>query len=496
MAIAVSGLPETGRSGGAQAPEPPVYENTWESLQRYECPDWFRDAKFGIYAHWGPYCVPPFPTTTDWYSHHMYQPEHPIHKFHVRTYGPVSEFGYKELVPQFTAEKFDADAWAALYAAAGARFAGPVAEHCDGFAFWDSALTEWDSVDKGPKRDITAELEKAIRSHGLKFMTSFHHHWKWGWYATPIEGADCLDPRYSGLYGPPLPAGAWNFANPTVRPDTVFCAAWRDKVREVVDNYHPDLIWFDNRMEILDEPYRIEMAAHYYNQAAARNQPVVLNYKGEDLAQGAGVIDLERNRMPDIHPEPWLTDTSIARNSWSYCPKLEYYSTTRLIHDLVDIVSKNGCMLLNIAPHPDGSIPMEQEERLRGIGVWLRRNGEAIYGTRPWKVFGEGPTQTPEGHLSDLHFDGFAPGDIRFTQAKDGSALYIIAFGWPASRSLKIRSLSPQRGEVTGIRLLCSPMALQWQQSDTGLNVVLPGEAPGGHAYVLKVIGKGLTRVQ
>ena len=200
--------------------------------------------------------------------------------------------------------------------------------------------------------------------------------------------------------------------------------------------------------------------------------------------------------MPDIHPEPWLTDTSIARNSWSYCPKLEYYSTTRLIHDLVDIVSKNGCMLLNIAPHPDGSVPIEQEKRLRGMGVWLRRNGEAIYGARPWKVFGEGPTQTPEGHLSDLHFDGFAAEDVRFTQAKDGSALYVIAFGWPESGLLRIRSLSPQRGEVTGIRLLCFPMVLQWQQSETGLDVTLLGEAPGEHAYVLKVIGKGLTRLQ
>jgi len=472
------------------------FERTWESLQQYECPTWFRDAKFGIYAHWGPYCVPAFPTTTDWYSHHMYQPDHPIHEYHIKTYGPVSEFGYKELVPLFTAKKFDADAWAELYVEAGARFAGPVAEHCDGFALWDSALTEWDSVDKGPKRDVVAEMEKAIRSRGLKFLTSFHHHWKWGWYATPINEADCLDSRYSGLYGPPLPVGAWKFANPTVQPDAAFCAEWRDKVKEVVDHYHPDLIWFDNRMHILDESYRIEMAAHYYNQAAARNQTVVLTYKGEDIADGAGVIDLERNRMPDIYPEPWLTDTSIARNSWSYCPELDYYSTTRLIHDLVDIVSKNGCMLLNIAPHPDGTIPAEQKERLRGMGAWLRRNGEAIYGARPWKVFGEGPTKTPEGHLSDLQFNGFVAEDIRFTQAQDGSALYTIIFGWPQNSRLRVRSLHPDHGKVTSIQLLGSTVVLNWKQNEHGLDISLPDKAPGKHAFVFRIKGKGLTQSQ
>ena len=183
----------------------------------------------------------------------------------------------------------------------------------------------------------------------------------------------------------------------TPLPDKAFNDEWLGKIKEVVDNYHPDLIWFDNRMHIIDETHRLEMTAHYYNQAAGRNQEVVLTYKNKDIADGAGVIDLERSRMPDIYPDPWLTDTSIARNSWSYCPRLDYYSAERLIHDLIDIVSKNGCMLLNIAPHPDGSIPEPQKERLRAMGTWLHTNGEAIYGTRPWKVFGEGPTQTPEG---------------------------------------------------------------------------------------------------
>lgn len=473
-----------------------AFKPTWESLQQYQCPEWFRDAKFGIYAHWGPYCVPAFPTTTDWYSHHMYQPNHAIHIYHVETYGPVTEFGYKEFVPLFTAPKFDADTWAELYKESGARFAGPVAEHCDGFAFWDSDLTEWDSVDKGPKRDVVSEMAEAIRSRGLKFITSFHHHWKWGWYATSIQGTDCLDPTYHQLYGPSLPASAWNFQDPNPKPDTAFCTEWRDKVKEVVDKYHPDLIWFDNRMHIIDESYRIDMTAHYYNQAATRNQEVVLTYKEKDIAEGAGVIDLERNRMPDIFPEPWLTDTSIAKNSWSYCPKLEYYSSDRLIQDLVDIVSKNGCMLLNIAPHPDGSIPEPQKERLRAMGAWLRENGEAIYGSRPWKVFGEGPTITPKGHLSDLGFDGFVAEDTRFTQAKDGSALYLFLFGWPKHNSVRVRSLTPDRGTIKTISFLAHDAPVRWQQSEAGLDLSLSVKPPAKHTIVLKITGDNLTLSQ
>jgi alpha-L-fucosidase len=472
----------------------PTYECTWESLIQFKCPEWFRDAKFGIYAHWGPYCVPAFPTTTDWYSHYMYQPNHPIHKFHVEIYGPVTAFGYKELVPLFTAPKFDAEAWAELYAESGARFAGPVAEHCDGFAFWDSKLTEWDSVDKGPRRDVVAEMEKAIRKRGLKYLTSFHHHWKWGWYATPISGADCLDPRYQQLYGPPLSAAAWRRDDPSPAPDAAFSEEWLNKVNEVVDNYHPDLIWFDNRMSILDESYRIAMAAHYYNQAAARNQNVVITFKNEDLASGAGVIDLERSRMPDIFPEPWLTDTSIAKNSWSYCPKLDYYSSTRIIHDLVDIVSKNGSMLLNIAPHPDGHIPAEQQQILRDIGAWLKQNGAAIYGARPWKVFGEGPTKTPEGHLSDLGFGGFAAEDIRFTQSKDGRTLYTILFGWPQDGEILIRSLHAKHGKISSVKVHASDSSLVWEQTENGLLIKLPTEPPGKHAFVLRVVGQNLTR--
>jgi len=480
----------------------PEYEPTSESLDKYECPVWFRDAKFGIYAHWGPYAVPPYPPGTDWYSHWMYQEGHPIHEFHIKTYGPVSEFGYKDLVGLFTAEKFDADAWAELFVKSGARFAGPVAEHADGFAMWNSALTEWDAKDKRPKRDVVGELEQAIRKRGLKFLTSFHHHWKWGWYPTQDPRTDCSDPTYAGLYGPPVPPSAWgrklangkvDFMDVEPLPTTAFCEEWLGKVNEVVDTYQPDLLWFDSRMHIIDEQYRMQMVAHYYNAAAAQARPVVLTYKNEDLAPSTAVLDLERTRMAEIHAGPWLTDTSIARNSWSYAPTLDYYSTDRLVDDLVDIVSKNGCLLLNIAPHPDGTIPPEQRERLLGMGRWLQLNGEAIYGSRPWKIFGEGPTQIPQGHLADLKLKGFCAKDVRYTQ--DGKHLYAIVLDWPENNEVAIQSLHMQMrigtAGIKSITMLGSDAELTWSRTEQGLTVRVPEKKVGDFAYVLKIKPKG-----
>ena len=374
-------------SGGSPGAVSGPFKPEWESLKQYRCPEWFRDAKFGIYAHWGPYSVPEF--QTEWYSHWMYQTG-VVHQFHVKKYGPVDKFGYKDLIPRFTGEKFNADEWAELYRQAGAQFAGPVAEHADGFAMWDSDLTRWNAKQMGPKRDIVGEMEKAVRKRGMKFVTTLHHSWLWAWYATPLEEADVLDPQYEEFYGPVLPPSTFHIY-PTPGPDEAFCTRWLEKTKEVISKYHPDLLWFDTKLYIIGESYRREMVSYFYNQAAQRAQPVVLTYKQQDLK--AGVLDLERTRMTTTYPAPWMTDTSIASDSWSYTTTLQYYSATRLVHDLVDIVSKNGCLLLNVAPRSDGTIPQEQRERLLAMGRWLKVNGEAIYGSRPWRVFGEGPTK-------------------------------------------------------------------------------------------------------
>jgi len=492
--------------GGRTAAEPlksgstGPFQANWASLARYECPEWFRDAKFGIYAHWGPYSASLGTRNTDWYSHYMYIPGTRNHLEHKARFGPVSSFGYKDLIPKFTAEKFDADAWVDLYVEAGARFAGPVGEHADGFAMWNSKVTRWNAKAMGPQRDVVGEMARAVRRRHLRFMVSLHHQWKWGWYPTMDANTDTANPEYSGLYGPQVPATAWgtrkaggrvDVMRPEPRPTSEFSARWLAKVKEVVTNYQPDLLWFDNRMQILPESVRMEMAAFYYNQARTWNRPVVLTYKEPDLKPGTATIDLERSRMPDICPDPWLTDSSVASSSWAYAKDIPYYSTDRLVDDLVDIVSKNGCLLLNIAPHPDGTIPAEQQERLRGIGRWLRINGEAIYKTRPWRVFGEGPTKTKEGHLADLHFDGFSEKDVRYTRSKDGQVLYAILLGWPTeSRRVTLKSVVP--GNLAGrqirtVQMLGSRKEVTWRMTDGGMQVTFPSEPSCRHAHVLRL---------
>ena len=481
----------------ARAGDRTPYSPDWRSLGRYECPEWFHNAKFGIYAHWGPYSATIGSANTDWYSTNMYDAGSNANKEHLANHGPLDKFGYKDFIPRFTAEKFNADEWVDLYVEAGAKFAGPVGEHADGFAMWDSKMTRWNAVTMGPRRDVVGEMEKAVRKRGLKFMVSMHHQWKWGWYPTTDPSTDASNPEYAGLYGPAVPKSAFgrmdakggrDYMDIDPSPSSEFCDEWLGKVNEVVDGYHPDLLWFDNRMSILPEHYRLDMAAHFYNQALERDQQVVLTYKRPDMTYGSATSDLERARMPDTFPEPWLTDTSLARSSWAYAKDLEYYTADRLIDDLVDIVSKNGCMLLNIAPKPDGTIPDEQKEILRDMGKWLKLNGEAIYGSRPWLKYGEGPTVTPVGHLSDVGFDGFTSADIRFTT--QGQTLYAIALGWPESGKISIKSLGQGHSPdaIKGVELIGHGGALKWTQTVDALEITLPEKAPCENAHVFKLL--------
>ena len=468
------------------------YEASWESLQQYECPEWFQDAKFGIYTHWGVYSVPECPS--DWYGTNMYNEEHPNYKFHKETYGDQAEFGYKDLVPLFTAPKFDAEEWADLFVEAGARFAGPCGEHADGFAMWDSHVNPWNAADMGPKRDIVAELEKAVRKRGLKYVVSLHHSWLWGWFPTWDESTDCADPANASLYGEKVPETAWRVkgergyyrVNPM--PSDKFERVWLEKVKEVVDGYSPDLLWFDNRIKILSEKVRQEMMAYVYNQAEKNDQEFVLTFKRPDFPLGTGTVDLERNRMPKIYPEPWLTDNSISQQLWIWSTELECYPTNNLIDDLVDIVSKNGNLLLNLAPHPDGTIPEDQKQRLREMGSWLKLNGEAIYDSRPWLIYGEGPTETLTGHLADMHFDGFTEKDIRFT-TRNGQ-LYAIALGWPNSGILPIKSLSTTlyNGEIASVELIGHEDKLDIKRTVDALEIQLPDSKPCEHAFVFRIL--------
>ena len=463
-----------------------VFEPTWESMKQFQVPDWFRDAKFGIYFHWGPYSVPAH--ETEWYSHWMYQPGHPIRKYHEETFGPLSEFGYKDFIPLFTAEKFDADAWVDLFVKAGARFAGPVTEHADGFAMWDSELTGVDAMDMGPKRDIVGEMAAAIRKTDMKFITTFHHQWLYAWYTTWDENTDTRDPQWKDLYGPIVPPTAWAMAREVIEPmpGPEFNARWHDRLIEVIDKYEPDLIYFDNKLDIIDTTYTLDFLSYYYNKGQEWGKDVMITYKFTDIPAWSGVLDLERARMSEKKEFPWLTDDSVDWGSWCNVSDPDYKSTNRLIDFLVDVVSKNGCVLLNITPTAQGEIPQPVQDRLLEIGQWLKINGEAIYDTRPWTLYGEGPAEVVDGHLSERQNKDNTAEDIRFTV--NGKMLYAIVLDIPSEDRLTIRSLVEANGfdagAVKGIRLLGSEEPVKWSAAETGLTLEF-GSAAGGLEHAM-----------
>lgn len=462
--------------------QPPIpagpFAPTWESLQQFQVPDWYLSGKFGIFIHWGVYSVPAF--GNEWYPRHMYVPGTPEFAHHVATYGPQTEFGYKDFIPLFKAENFEAEEWLELFVAAGAKFIVPVAEHHDGFAMYDCRFSPWNAVQMGPRRDILGELAQAARKYGLVFGVSSHRAEHWWFFNGGREfPSDVQDPRYEGLYGPAQPK--------ETPPDEAFLADWLARTCELVDKYQPQLVWFDWWIEEPPfEPYLRHFAAYYYNRAHQWGLPVAINYKHQAFAEGSAVYDIERGQLSGISPRFWQNDTSISKNSWGYIEGHDYKTATQLIGDLVDVVSKNGALLLNVGPKPDGTIPAPEAAILRQIGDWLAINGEAIYGTQPWKVYGEGPTDVPEGSFSDTKRNAFTAEDIRFTQK--GDFLYAILLGWPAQNEIFIRSLGQTSGEtIRAVTLLGSSASLLWEQESAGLRVRLPAQRPGEHAWTLKI---------
>jgi len=412
--------------------------------------------------------------------------------FHTENFGDPSEFGYKDFVPMFTAERFDAEEWAELFYQAGAQFAGPVGEHHDGFAMWDSELTEWDVVDMGPERDIMGELATAVRKRGLRFVTSFHHAQRW-WHfqeSYDLENADTRDPAYAGvdkIYPP--------FHEKEARPTTEYLDFWAAKIREVIDKYKPDYLWFDFgwAQPEFDEHKR-QVLAYYYNKAAAAGNEVVVTYKSDHLPTGAGILDLERGKIDSLTAFKWITDTSVAYNSWCFTDDLQYKTLNTLVDNLIDRVSKNGNLLLNIAPKADGTIPDEQKDMLLGIGSWLKVYGEAIYGTRPWITYGEGPTQHTSGQFAERGIEVYTSEDIRFT--RKGDDLYVIVLAWPETGSFTVRSLGSNGllsvNQIQSVSLLGSDETVSWEQEDTGLSITMPAgtqQDDMAYAFNIKVNG-------
>ena len=473
------------------------FKADWESLKAFRVPDWFRDAKFGIFIHWGIYAVPAF--QNEWYSRNMYEPHSPAYTYHRNVYGPQSKFGYKDFIPKFTAAKFDAAQWIALFQQAGAKYVVPVGEHCDGFAMYDTAMSDWTVAKMGPKRDTAGELMKAARAAGMHFGLSSHRAEHWWWYGVGRGyDSDVNDPRYAGLYGPAAPRGLPD--NPDTvpdpshlenwfPPDRQFRDDWLARTTEMVDKYQPELIYLDWWTAApAFEPDMQRFAAYYYNRAKEGGWGAAVTYKGEQFQTGTALFDIERGKLDALRLEPWQTDTSVSIHSWGYAQDDEYRTPKSLIQDLVDIVAKNGNLLLNVGPKADGTIPEPAQQVLCGIGAWLTVNGEAIYGSRPWQYFGEGPTKSASGEKSEGANKSWTARDIRFTTK--GNALYAIGMERPADGVARIETLyagTPYltRG-IAGIDLLGGG-TVEWRQTPTGLEVTLPAGAGEAMPYVLRL---------
>ncbi len=459
------------------------FKAEWQSLKAHQDPEWFRDAKFGIYTHWGPVTVgsEDAPQGGEWYGREMYLTNNPIFPYHRHKFGDQQAFGYKDVIPLFTAPKFDPEKWANLFARAGAKFAGPVAVHHDNFAMWDSAVTPWNSAKMGPKRDITGELAKAYRARGLKFLTTFHHGFAWRYYEPSFQ-FDAADGKNHMLYTEPH--------GPKDPPSRRFQTQWLNMVMEVVRKYEPDMIWFDFELkQVITPEYQQLMFADYYNWAAAKGRESAVAHKFRDLHAHTGILDFERGREDRLVPYPWLTDTALG--PWFNRKADPYRSTENLIHVLADIVAKNGCLLLNVGPNADGSIPARAEKMLLEIGDWLKMNGEAIYGTRPWQVYGEGPTRGGGGGFSEQKDPAYTPKDIRFTTKGDN--LYAIVLGWPERefflRSVRVDSAGPEsRVELLGLGTVPHRLNAE-RQIVLSLPALAPGQRPGAHAFSFKLTG-------
>ena len=462
----------------AQGPFRPA----WDSLKTYRLPEWYQDAKFGIFIHWGVYSVPAF--GSEWYPRQMYMEGTPEFTHHVATYGPQSKFGYKDFIPMFKAEKFNPADWAEIFRQSGARYVVPVAEHHDGFPMYDCSFTEWSAAKMGPKRDIIGELAAAVRKQGLHFGASSHRleHWFF------MEGgrkfdSDVRDPRFESFYGPAQPRetadGKQN------QPSEAHMRDWLARTTEIVDKYKPDLVWFDWWIEQpVMQPYLQKFAAFYYNRAAEwKGNGVAINFKNEAFPSQAAVLDIERGRLDKTRDLFWQTDTSISVKSWGYIENDEFRTPDSLVDDLVDIVSKNGCLLLNIGPRSDGTIPQQARNILLAVGGWLKVNGEAIYGTRPWKISGEGPTEVVGGAFKDTASKPFTGQDIRFTTK--GDALYAIALAWPENGELVVKSLADY--PVKKVDLLGAAGVLSWKRDASGLRVHLPAKRPNDYAFVFRI---------
>ncbi|ATP56006.1 alpha-L-fucosidase [Pedobacter ginsengisoli] len=509
------------------------FSPTWDSLKNYKVPEWYKDAKFGIWAHWGPQCEP---ERGDWYARGMYEEGSDQYKYHVEKYGHPSKFGFKDVINKWKAENWDPDHLVGLYKKAGAEYFVALANHHDNFDLYNSKYQEWNSVKMGPKKDIIGGWAKAAKKHNIHFGVSVHAAHAWSWFETsqrsdkkgpmagiPYDGKitkadgkgkwwDGEDPQSLYAQNHPLSEDSenngaihrqWNWGNGVAKPTDAYIEKFYQRTIDLIDKYEPELVYFDDTAlplwPISDAGLRI--AAHLYNRSIKKNGALkaVLNGKILDEEQRKCMVwDIERGQSNEIEPYTWQTDTCIG--SWHYDRRIfdnhHYKSSKTVIHTLADVVSKNGNLLLSIPVRGDGTIDADELKVVEEIGQWMKVNKECIYGTRPWKIYGEGPATE---NMAPLTAQGFNEGkgkpfvaqDIRFTTK--GAVLYAIPMGWPENGKITIKSLAKGNAslypsKIKSMELLGVGPITDFKQDETGLTVTLPAKQPAlSYAFALKI---------
>lgn len=457
------------------------YKDNWQSLSEHTPPAWYTRGKFGIFIHWGPYSVPAF--GNEWYPRNMYIPAHREYQYHKEVYGDHRTFGYKDFIPLFRGENFDAEQWATLFKNAGARFVLPVAEHHDGFAMYDTAFNRWNALNMGPKRDVIGEIKQAAQKQGLQFCASTHRaeHYFFMSMGRTFD-SDVSDEAFADFYGPAVYKPEFDSAHlenttespAAVGPDEAWLTDWMVRTCELIDRYRPKVLYFDWWIQNhAFKPYLKKIAAYYYNRAAQWGEDVTINYKREAFAPGVATPDVERGALTDISPVPWQTCTAIGKHSWGYIRDNEFKSSRHIISDLIDIVSKNGILLLNVGPKADGTITEEETKVLLDVGAWLKTNGEGIYDTVPWKTFGEGTVNAKAGFFQDGDEKAYTAEDFRFTYK--GGCVYAFQMR-PDGKRVTIRSFRAKGMHDFGVENveLLGAGACDFARDGEGLHIVLP----------------------
>lgn len=490
-------------AGGVQAGP---LQATRESLAAYRIPEWFRDAKFGIWAHWGPQSSA---EAGDWYARNMYIQGSPQYEHHLKHYGHPSKFGFKDVIPTWKGEKFDPDYLVGLYKKAGAKYFVSMGVHHDNFDLWNSKHNRWNAANMGPKKDIVGSFRRAALNHGLHFGVSDHLWISYKWFAVshlsdkegPYAGVpyDGADPQWADLYhsisDPKLLTTKLDWS------DDGFPETWKQhwflRIKDLIDQYDPDLVYCDG--DIPFQQHGLDLVAYFYNQNARRRggkaEAVYTSKRKEDCQAGTCVLDRERGVVEGIWPNPFQTDTCIGQ--WHYARDIQYKSPKMVIDMLVDVVSRNGNLLLNFPLPSDGMLDEKELAILAEITRWMAVNGEAIYGTRPWKTFGEGPgtaASAAPGDFNENKRKDLTTEDVRFTTK--GATLYAFVMGWPEKQAIIAPLATGSKysgGKIENVELVGLPGKLEWQQDDAGVKVQLPGQRPSDHAVAFRISGAGLV---